>query len=80
MRRLAGRFVGVTPPEFFGIEIGAAPDIFVPVMMQPTAMPAFENLLDNPIIYRTWLTPFGRLKPGIDRRLDEPSGFASLWK
>src|SRR5436853_62455 len=57
--------IGATPPEFFGVEVGAAPDIFVPIMMQPTAMPAFENLLDNPIIYRTWLTTLGRLKPGI---------------
>jgi predicted permease len=57
--------VGVTPPEFFGVDVGTAPDIFVPVMMQPTAMPAFENLLDNPIIYRMWLTTIGRLKPGI---------------
>src|SRR5712691_2811268 len=47
---------GVTPPEFFGVEVGMAPDIFVPVMMQPTAMPAFENLVDNPIIYWPWLT------------------------
>src|SRR5262245_13941415 len=52
--------IGVAPPEFFGIEVGTAPDIFVPVMMQPTAMPAFENLLDNPIIYRTWLSTIGR--------------------
>jgi len=29
-----------------------SPDVFVPVMMQPTAMPAFENLLENPIIYQ----------------------------
>jgi predicted permease len=57
--------IGVTPPEFFGVEVGMAPDIFIPVMMQPTAMPAFENLLDNPIIYRTWLTTLVRLKPGI---------------
>jgi predicted permease len=57
--------IGVAPPEFFGMEVGMAPDIFVPVMMQPTAMPAFENLLDNPIIYRTWLTTLARLKPGI---------------
>jgi len=57
--------IGVTPREFFGVEVGMAPDVFVPVMMQPTAMPAFENLLDNPIIYRTWLTTLARLKPGI---------------
>ena len=42
--------VGVTPPEFFGVEVGTAPDLFLPIMMQPTVMPAFENLLDNPIV------------------------------
>src|SRR5215471_204552 len=57
--------IGVAPPEFFGVDVGTAPDIFVPVMMQPTAMPAFENLLVNPIIHRTWLTTLARLKPGI---------------
>ena len=55
----------MTPPEFFGVEIGVNPDIFVPVMMQPTAMPAFENLLENPIIFRTWLTAVARLNPEV---------------
>ena len=41
--------VGVTPPEFFGMEVGTSPDLFVPVMMQPIVMPVSENLLDNPI-------------------------------
>jgi predicted permease len=57
--------IGVTPAEFFGVEVGMAPDIFLPVMMQPTAIPAFENLLDNPIIFRSWLSPIVRLKPGV---------------
>jgi predicted permease len=57
--------IGVTPPEFFGVEVGMAPDIFVPVMMQPTAMPAFENLLVNPIITRQWLVMVARLKAGV---------------
>jgi MacB-like protein len=57
--------IGVTPPEFFGVEVGMNPDVFIPVMMQPTAMPAFENLLDKPIIFRTWLTSLARLKPGV---------------
>jgi predicted permease len=57
--------VGVTPPEFFGVEIGTAPDIFVPLMMQPTVMPAFENLLDNPIVGRTWVQAIARTKPGV---------------
>ena len=59
--------IGVTPPEFFGIEVGAAPDIFVPVMMQPTLVQAQENLLDDrPSLYHTWLRVFGRLRPGVD--------------
>jgi predicted permease len=57
--------IGVTPPEFFGVEVGMAPDVFVPVMMQPTVMPSVENLLENPIINKSWLTAIGRLKPGV---------------
>jgi hypothetical protein len=57
--------IGVTPPEFFGVEVGMNPDVFIPAMMQPTAMPAFENLLDKPIIFRAWLTPLARLRPNV---------------
>jgi predicted permease len=57
--------IGVTPPEFFGVEVGMNPDVFVPVMMQPTVMPSLENLLERPIIYRTWLTTLLRLQPGV---------------
>lgn len=57
--------IGVTPPEFFGVEVGTNPDVFVPVTMQPTVIPAFENLLDNPIVFRTWLTPLARLRPTV---------------
>lgn len=56
--------IGVTPPEFFGVEVGAAPDIFVPLMMQPTMMPSFENLLANPIVHKTWVRAVARVKPG----------------
>ena len=57
--------IGITPPEFFGVEIGEAPDIFVPIMMQPTVMPAFENLLDNPANVRPWVQVIARAKPGV---------------
>jgi predicted permease len=56
--------VGVTPREFFGVELGEAPDLFVPIMMQPTVMPAFENLLDNPIVSRSWVQTIVRTRPG----------------
>jgi predicted permease len=56
---------GITPPEFYGVEIGTAPDLFVPIMMQPTVMPAFENLLDNPINSRPWIQTIARTHPGV---------------
>jgi predicted permease len=57
--------VGVTPPEFFGADIGTAPDLFLPLMMQPTVMPSFENLLENPIVSRTWVQVLARTNPGF---------------
>jgi predicted permease len=71
--------IGVTPPEFFGVEVGMDPDIFVPVMMQPTIIPAFENLLEHPIIYRTWLTTLARLKPGI-RSPQAAAALDAVWR
>ncbi len=59
--------IGVAPPEFFGVEIGKSPDIFTPLMMQPTVMPAFENLLENPIVNRTWIQAIARTKSGVTR-------------
>jgi predicted permease len=59
--------VGVTPPGFFGVEVGSAPDLFLPIMMQPTVMPAFENLLDNPIVFRTWIHTIARTAPGANQ-------------
>ena len=39
--------IGVAPPEFFGVEVGRTADIWVPLMMQPTVMPAAENWLSE---------------------------------
>ncbi len=57
--------IGITPPDFFGMEVGTAPDVFVPMMMQPTVTPVYENLLDNPNIYLTWVQLVARLNPGV---------------
>ena len=54
--------IGVTPRDFFGLEVGREADLFVPVMMQPAVMPASENLLYNPTLQATWLTAVGRLR------------------
>ncbi|HXW04187.1 MAG TPA: ABC transporter permease [Vicinamibacterales bacterium] len=59
--------VGVAPAEFFGIDVGSAPQLFAPVMMQPAVMPTTVNLLDRPDVYSTWLRIAGRLRPGVSR-------------
>ncbi len=57
--------VGVTPPEFFGVEVGTSPDLFVPVMMQPVVMPVSENLLVDPINRVSWIRIVARLALGV---------------
>ncbi len=56
--------IGVTPPEFFGVQVGTSPSLFLSVMMQPTAMPDSENLLNDPILYSLWLQIVSRISPG----------------
>src|SRR5262245_36101500 len=58
--------IGVTSPEFFGVEVGKSPDIFAPVMMAPQfidAPPRSSSILDA-INWRIFHV-FGRLKPGV---------------
>jgi predicted permease len=55
--------IGVAPRDFFGLEVGRAPDIWVPLMMQPTVMPAAENWLGEHLSRTFWLTLVGRVKP-----------------
>ena len=50
--------IGVTPPEFFGLEVGAVADISAPTMMQKQVMPGISGDL---IPYRV----MGRMKPGV---------------
>src|SRR5262245_21230733 len=56
--------IGVTPPEFFGLEVGLVADISVPTMMQAQVMPGIElfvqehNLADR-------FSVMGRLKAGV---------------
>jgi predicted permease len=57
--------IGVTPPEFFGAEVGSAPDIFVPVMMQPQVMPGVPSWLNDERQINNWLHVLGRLNPGV---------------
>ena len=59
--------VGIAPPEFFGLEVGRTADIFVPVMMQPTVMPAAEDWLGPSTQRSFWLTVVGRLESDLRR-------------
>lgn len=56
--------IGVTPPEFFGVEVGLAPDVFIPVMMQAAAMPVVGDLVVTPNVNRTWVQLLARLDRG----------------
>jgi hypothetical protein len=59
--------VGVTPPEFYGIQVGNSPDVYVPVQLQP-ALDSGSNLLHfTPTSETTWLNVMGRLKPGVSQ-------------
>ena len=74
--------VGVTTPEFFGVEIGKAPDFFAPVMMQPTLMPDSENFLANPSLFAGWLRLLVRLRPGTTAAQVAPqldAGSSETW-
>jgi putative ABC transport system permease protein len=55
--------VGVAPREFFGTEVGAAPDLFLPVMMQPIVMPMTANLIARDTnVTSLWMRVLARLK------------------
>jgi macrolide transport system ATP-binding/permease protein len=56
--------VGVAPPEFFGVDPGSAPQIYLPLrtslLLQPDAEPAYFDQTYYSI------EMMGRLKPGVD--------------
>jgi len=58
--------IGVMPPEFLGETVGAAPDFWIPMVMQPQVMPGRFWLRDDPAkVERVmWLHIMGRLTPG----------------
>ena len=54
--------VGVAPPKFFGEAVGRAPDVWIPLTMQPS-LDRGQSYLENANI--SWLRAMGRLKTGI---------------
>jgi predicted permease len=64
--RLAQRdftIIGVAASSFFGTRVGEAPDMWVPVTMQPSFPTADFVKLDDP--QSRFLNLIGRLKPGV---------------
>jgi putative ABC transport system permease protein len=63
--------IGVTPPGFFGLEIGRAFDIAMPICSEP-AWHEVDGRLDRLDSGTTWwLSVMGRLKPGV--RIEQAS-------
>src|SRR5262245_55710678 len=58
--RHAYEIIGVTPPQFFGLEVGRTFDLAVPLCAEPLAL--VESGLDKPDVW--FLAVFGRLNPG----------------
>jgi predicted permease len=63
--------IGVAQPHFLGENVGEAPDLWIPLNMQPEIMPGRMWLEDDPghIAEKVmWLHVIGRLKPGVSLR------------
>jgi predicted permease len=67
LNRTAFTIVGVLPPAFHGETVGASPDLYVPIMMQPQMKPGRMWLRDDPQRAEKvmWLHVGARLKPRV---------------
>ncbi|MGC2253141.1 MAG: ABC transporter permease, partial [Candidatus Acidiferrales bacterium] len=67
IRRTTFDIIGVAPRNFFGLTVGYAPDIWVPLTMQSEVYPGYDWLAHakNPHEKTEWLQVVGRLKPGV---------------
>ncbi len=54
--------IGVAPPEFFGVSVGKAPDLWIPTMMKSQVYPGRNGLTERGY---TWVQIIARLKPEI---------------
>src|ERR1700761_8322809 len=55
--------VGVAAPEFFGTEVGASPDIWIPMSMVELVPPHFKGAYSDNFTESLYI--LGRLKPGV---------------
>ena len=56
--------IGVAQPGFDGVEMGVPAKVFVPIMMKTEMTPRSDGLKDRPRRL-SWVTAYGRLKPGV---------------
>jgi predicted permease len=54
--------VGIVPREFFGVDIGRVPDVYVPLAMKTAITPTFDGYDDRT---HHFLHILGRLNPGV---------------
>lgn len=54
--------VGITPPQFYGIDIGSRADLFLPISMKADVSPDRHRLMDR---LDHWCSLVARLKPGV---------------
>ncbi len=67
IRQKVFEIAGVIPPEFTGLMVGDAPDIWIPLMMQDAIFPVRDLLTQKPgsITKTMFLHIVGRRKPGV---------------
>jgi len=56
--------IGVAQPGFDGVELGEPAQVFVPIMMKTEMTPHSDGLKDRRRRL-SWVTAYGRLKPGV---------------
>jgi len=55
--------IGVAPRGFFGIRLGEAPDMWLPLSMQSRMPGGIENMMNDPQLH--FANIIGRLRPGV---------------
>jgi len=67
LRGATATIIGVTPPGFFGETLGASPDFWVPMSLQPVITPG--DRINGATI--AWISMLGRLRPGVTAKQAE---------
>jgi predicted permease len=57
--------IGVAAPGFNGIEVGASPDLYLPIAMKAQVTPTWNELENRRF---AWLNVMARLRPGVSRQ------------